>query len=266
MIHTVIADLAGTTIDHGSSAPAGAFVELFQRHGITITAEQAREPMGLDKRSHIRAIATMDEVAVRWPTSNGGRGFTEKDIDALYAEFIPLQLEILPRYGEIIPGVVEVASWLRSRRVNIAVTTGYNRAMMEVVLDCAARQDFVPDAACCAADVAAGRPAPWMIYRCMEHLGSFPPAMIVNLGDTLPDVMSGRNAGTWSVGVVMTGNMIGLDRREISALDPAELARRTQRGRQAMLEAGAHYVIDGIDKLPELIEEINGRIALGDKP
>ncbi|NOY13145.1 MAG: phosphonoacetaldehyde hydrolase [Deltaproteobacteria bacterium] len=169
MIQAVITDLAGTTIDYGSSAPAGAFIELFHRHGLTISQKQVRVPMGLEKRAHIHAIASMENVTEQWRETHEGHNWTEADIDALYAEFIPLQLEVLPSYGEIIPGVPEVAAWLKEQGIGIGATTGYNREMLTVVLACAAGQGFVPDTACCAEDVVAGRPAPWMIHRCLEQ-------------------------------------------------------------------------------------------------
>ena len=65
-IQLVVTDLAGTTVDYGSRAPAGAFVELFRRHGIEITDAEARDPMGLQKRDHIAAITRMPRVAEAW--------------------------------------------------------------------------------------------------------------------------------------------------------------------------------------------------------
>lgn len=266
MIKAVITDLAGTTIDHGSSAPAGAFIELFRRHGLEISQQQARVPMGLEKRTHIHAIASLPDVAEQWRACHDGVDWTEATIDALYAEFIPLQLAVLPAYGDIIPAVPEVLARLKKLAISVGATTGYNREMLALVLQCAAEQGFIPDVSCCAEDVSTGRPAPWMIYHCMEQLGVFPPAAVVNVGDTLPDVMSGRNAGTWSVGVVQTGNMLGLSQAELVALDATELRQRTVQGRVIMLQAGAHYVIDSIKQLPELIETINQRIVQGEKP
>ena len=40
-IRAVVFDWAGTVVDYGSRAPARAFVELFRRHGIALTMEQA---------------------------------------------------------------------------------------------------------------------------------------------------------------------------------------------------------------------------------
>ena len=55
-IRLVIFDLAGTTIDFGSRAPAGVFVEVFAREGVTVADAEARVPMGMHKRDHIREM------------------------------------------------------------------------------------------------------------------------------------------------------------------------------------------------------------------
>ena len=209
-IRGVIFDWAGTTIDYGSRAPVVAFISAFAKYGVEITAEEARGPMGLQKRDHIVALTKLPRVAEAWIAAHGSAP-GEAEIDAMYAEFIPLQVKSLPDYGDVIPGVVDTVEKLRARGVDVAATTGYNREMLEVVLDCAKAGGFVPDAAFCAEDVAAGRPAPWMIYRSMEALGAFPPESVVNIGDTVPDVESGVNAGAWSVGVTRTGNFQRFD-------------------------------------------------------
>ena len=58
---------AGTLIDHGSRAPAGTFVKVYAREGVTITVAQAREPMGMNKRDHIKAVVAMPAREARRP-------------------------------------------------------------------------------------------------------------------------------------------------------------------------------------------------------
>lgn len=256
-IRLVASDLAGTTIDFGSSAPAGVFVDLFRRHGLAVTDAEARGPMGTAKRDHIAALAALPRVAAEWRQAHG-RDVGEADIDALYAEFIPLQLESLPAFDDLIPGTLEAVAALRRSGIKVAVTTGYNTAMTDVVLAGARRQGFVPDAVVCASDVAAGRPAPWMIFRAMEQTGVWPPAAVVAVGDTIADVEAARNAGVWAVGVTATGNMLGLSRPAHDALAPADRAARLAKARDAMLAAGAHAVIEGIGDLPALLPTLTG--------
>ncbi len=62
-IRGVVLDWAGTTIDHGSRAPAIVFQEVFRGRGVEVTVAQAREPMGMAKLEHIAAIAAIPEVS-----------------------------------------------------------------------------------------------------------------------------------------------------------------------------------------------------------
>jgi phosphonoacetaldehyde hydrolase len=264
-VRAVVLDLSGTIVDFGSRAPASAFVEVFRREGIAIGFEQAREPMGRRKRDHIEAIIRMPAVAAAWREQKGVE-CSQADVDRLYEAFVPIQLELLPRYGTLIPGALHALAVLRERGVRIATTTGYDRAMMKRVLGEMARQGLEPDVAICAEDVPSGRPAPWMLFRALEVLGTYPTASVIKVGDTLPDIEAGLNAGVWSVGVVLTGNMLGLSEREAVALPPEELRERLDAARQTMLRAGAHAVLDGVGELPELVEQIEARLGAGERP
>jgi phosphonoacetaldehyde hydrolase len=264
-VQLVVVDLAGTTVDYGSSAPAGAFLELFQRHQINITPAQVRGPMGMHKKDHIRTLAELPEVKAAWQQVYGTM-WTEDTIEALYQEFIPIQVECLPIYGDLIPGTIEAVKQFRERGMKIAATTGYNKEMMDIVLQGAEEQGFVPDTAWCATQVAKGRPAPWLIYHSMEALRIYPPAAVVKIGDTLPDIEAGLNAGVWTIGVAKTGNMLGLSEKEVMALQSDDLKSRLEAAYQKMYQIGAHYVVDGIADCVEIIKEINSRLRSGEKP
>jgi len=265
-VKALITDLAGTVVDYGSCAPAGAFVDLFGRHGVAVTQAQAREPMGLEKQDHIRVLAAMPAVASQWKAAHGGSPCSENDIESLYREFIPLQLQVLPGYSALIPGVPEAMEALRKRGIRIAATTGYNREMMATVLEAAARQGFVPDTAVCASDVAGGRPAPWMIFRCLEALGVYPPEAAVKIGDTVPDMEDGLNAGVWTIGVTRTGNMLGLSEAEVRALGPEERNDRLASAGRRLLRSGAHFVIESFADCVPVIEEIDRRLLRRERP
>jgi phosphonoacetaldehyde hydrolase len=264
-VRAVVADLAGTTVDFGSCAPAGAFMELFRRRGIALSPEEVRGPMGTHEMDHIRALASLPRVASEWRELHAG-DWAEADIESLYREFIPLQLEVLPRFNVLVPGTLEAIGYLAGRGIPVAVTTGYNRKMLEIVHAGCRAGGFEPAAAVCGDDVPRGRPAPWMIFRAMELLGAFPPEAVISIGDTLADAEAGRNAGTWTVGVVRTGNLVGLHREELERLDAREAEARCARAREALEKAGCHYTVDGIGDLPRVVEEIGTRLASGEVP
>ena len=108
-IRLVVFDWAGTTVDHGSFAPVAAFVEAFARHGVAVSSEEARGPMGLAKRDHVGALLLRPEIARRWREVHG-RDATETDADSVYAAFVPLQLEVVEEYAEPVPGLPDAVA------------------------------------------------------------------------------------------------------------------------------------------------------------
>src|SRR5271156_4784083 len=93
-IEAVIFDWAGTTVDHGCMAPVAAFREVFRRRGITVSTAAARGPMGIHKRTHIERLCALPEVIAAWGT-RFGRAPDAADVEAMFAEFVPLQLAVL---------------------------------------------------------------------------------------------------------------------------------------------------------------------------
>ena len=70
-LKAVVLDWAGTTVDHGSRAPAIVFQEIFRQRGVEITVAHARHPMGMAKRDHIAAIAAMPDISQAWTMKYG---------------------------------------------------------------------------------------------------------------------------------------------------------------------------------------------------
>ena len=109
----VIFDWAGTTVDFGSFAPMGVFVETFADFGIEVSIDEARAPMGLPKRAHIEAMLAGPRIAAAWQDARGAAP-TQADVDALYALFVPKNETVAARYATLVPGTVEV--WRRCGR------------------------------------------------------------------------------------------------------------------------------------------------------
>ena len=264
-VKVVILDWAGTTMDFGCMAPAVVFMDVFKKHRVPITMEEARGPMGAHKRVHILKVSQNPAVAKRWEEVYGNP-LDESDVDRMFADFIPMQLKVLAHYADLIPGTLEAVAEFRRMGLKIGSTTGYTSEMMEILYDEAKQRGYVPDSTVCAAEVPAGRPHPWMCLKNALILAIYPMEAYVKVGDTLPDIYEGLNAGMWTVGLAMTGNEIGLMEDELNRLDPAKREAMRQRAYQRMEEAGAHYVVDSISDVPPLIEKINSRLAQGEKP
>jgi len=264
-LRAVVLDWAGTTVDYGCFAPAMVFMEVFKRKGVAISIEEARVPMGTHKKTHIEMIAKDDNVGRRWEALHG-RKPNEGDIETMYREFIPLQLECLADYADLIPGTLQAAAEFRRRGLKIGSTTGYNEEMTNVVRAEAKRRGYEPDATVCASQVPAGRPHPYMCLQIAIDLQIYPMEAMVKIGDTIPDIDEGLNAGMWTIGITKTGNELGLTEKQIAEGDRVAIDVKLKRAYERMNHAGAHYIADGISEVMPALDDIERRLARGERP
>jgi len=264
-LKAVILDWAGTAVDYGSFAPTAVFIRLFESRGTKITADDARSGMGLMKKDHLRTILARPSVAEAWKAEHGTQA-SEADIDNLFRDFVPMQLSVLKEYAKPIPRLLDVVEELRTRDLKIGSTTGYIRSMMDILAPKAKENGYEPDCIVCPDEVPAGRPYPWMCYENAIQLGIFPMQSIVKVGDTLVDIEEGLNAGMWTVGLSLTGNLLGLTEEKVDGLSPQEREDRLKKIETQLYQVGAHYVIDGIWDLPDVLVDIEFRLKQGEHP
>lgn len=264
-VQAVILDWAGTTVDFGSLAPVVAFTRLFAAQGIDLGLDEARGPMGTEKREHIRCLCALPRITTAWRDLYG-ESPDEATIDRLYHEFVPLQVTAIHDYAQLIPGCRETLVTLRARGIRVGANTGYGQAMMEPLLRAAAEQGYVPDSSVCATEVPRGRPYPYMSFKNMMDLEIEAVQSCVKVDDTVPGIEEGLNAGMWTVGVAISGNEIGLPLADWEALPAADQRQRRERAHQRLLTGGAHYAIDSIADLPRCLDAIEARLMRGERP
>jgi phosphonoacetaldehyde hydrolase len=248
-IGLVVFDWAGTLLDFGCRAPLVAFHEAFREAGVPITDADARKPMGAHKRDHVREILRDPGITAR-VRAERGREPDEALVAEIYGAFGRRLPSLLPAHADPIPGSVEVLHWLRERGVRVGSTTGYTRAMMDVLEPVARRAGITPEVVLCADEVPMGRPAPWACFRIAEQMGVYPMQRAVKVGDTPADMAEGRNAGMLCVGVTESGNEVGLSQGALEALPAPERARLVAEAEARLQAAGAHAVLRSVAELP----------------
>lgn len=207
----------------------------------------------------------MSCVAQCWQQVHG-RTPTEADVDTLYAAFTPKQIAVITDYSALIPGVTEIVQTLRERGIKIGSCTGFTREMMKPLLPEVAKQGYTPDALVCPEEVGSGRPQPWMCFENMRRLGVYPSEAVVKIGDTPADIQEGLNAGMWTIGLVKTGNKVGLTLDEWHALTPEARSQRLAIASDRLSQAGAHYLVDSLADILPMLDTIEARLARGEKP
>ena len=264
-LRAVILDWAGTMIDHGSMGPVEPFLRVLRARGIEISPQDARGPMGRNKRDHLEALVNLPKVQRQW-LEHQRAPLGPLDLDAMFEEFVALQMSCLLDHCAVLPGVLETIDVLRGRDLLIGSTTGYIGEMMAKLIPAVERQGLTLDAIVCASDVVAGRPEPWMALEAARRLRAYPMSAIVKIGDTPADVAEGRNAGMWTIGVAGTGNEVGLSLAEWQALEPDERAARLADARQRLRACGAHDVVDDLSEVPAGLRRIESRRRQGERP
>lgn len=264
-VECVILDWAGTVVDFGSFAPTQIFIDAFSEFGIDISIEEARGPMGVGKWDHIRTLCNAQKVARQYQ-DRFGRLPTDDDVTAIYNRFMPLQIEKVGEYSDLIPGALEVIAGLRGRGIKIGSCSGYPGVVMEQVLSLAKSKGYEADHVVASDEVPSGRPFPAQALANVIALQVRDVAACVKVDDTVPGIIEGRSAGMWTVALMMSGNGLGLSYDQYARLSRGQLAER-RRQIQAMFEpSGPHFLIDTIADLPKVIADIERRMAAGERP
>jgi phosphonatase-like hydrolase len=198
----VVFDMAGTTVLDRGEVPA-AFTAALAEQGISVTPEQLTAVRGASKRQAVLNLIP----------DNPQR---QARADVAYAAF---KQDLTRRYRQgvrAVPGAVETFKWLRERGVRVALNTGFDREITELLLAALGWTDGVVDAVVCGDEVRRGRPAPQLIFRCMEATETNSVRQIAVVGDTTLDLQAGHNAAArWNIGVLS-----GAHSREQLAREP----------------------------------------------
>src|SRR5205085_1989531 len=122
---------------------------------------------------------------------------------------------VFTREAEPVPGAMEAFAWLKAHDIRLALNTGFDRDITEILLDALGWRSLA-DTVICGDDVPQGRPAPYMIFRAMEATSTIDVRHVLNIGDTVSDLQAAHNAGV----AVSVGVLSGAHTREQLEREP----------------------------------------------
>jgi phosphonoacetaldehyde hydrolase len=265
-VQAVILDWAGTGIDHGCFGPIEPIVRAFADQGVDLGIVEARGPMGMAKKDHVRTLLNHPDIAERWQRVH--KHFpTEADVERVYSLAEAHMLQSVSDYAEPVTGAVEALREFRDMGLKIGSCTGYTSTMMNIVAGQAATHGYAVDCVLTPDQVdGRGRPFPYMIYENAIRLGVYPLEAMVKIGDTPVDIQEGLNAGCWTIGVTHSSSHVGLSEVELAALPSAELAARVAEAEHILRDAGAHFIALDLLSCVSIIEKINQNLGAGILP
>lgn len=259
-VKAVIFDWAGTTIDYGCFAPVDAFIRSLRKYGLEPSIEEIRAPMGLPKKEHIKKILETGRIREQWINFYGTQP-GQDDVDSIYSDFDSFLSETVLSHVDIKPYTVETVNRLRGRGIRIGSTTGYTSATMDMILLQVKKNGYMPDCVVTPDNLPAGRPLPWMCFRNAIDLGVYPMNSIVKVGDTASDIEEGLNSGCWTAGVIYGSSEMGFTQDEEKKAGPDMIESRRLEVIRTYISKGAHFIIDDLSDLEEVIELINSNMT-----
>ena len=90
---------------------------------------------------------------------------------------------------------------LKQQDIKIALNTGYNKEIQKLLIDKFNLNDSIDDFIS-SEEVNRGRPYPHMINKLLIRNSISDPSTVIKIGDSIPDILEGKNAKTNTVAVL----------------------------------------------------------------
>ncbi len=193
-------DVAGTTA-HDGGLVVQAFESAMVSMGSTIGSSEMDEMV-----SYVNATMGERKIDVFMHLCNGDSVKANSAHDCFVESYIGLV-----KAGKLqeFDGVTKLFDVLRENGVAVGITTGFPRDILDSVIEGLKWAPHI-DFSVAASEVVEGRPAPDMIFRCLDlYNKQFPQHIsaedIAVIGDTESDMRAGVTAGAHIIAGVSTG-------------------------------------------------------------
>ena len=198
-IKLVVFDMAGTTVQDKKEVET-CFARACEVTNLNVSEERILALQGYSKIEVFRLLWS-EKIDKNHPE------YAEK-VTYSYDYFRTI-LEDHYKENEIFPteGCLEIFDFLRKNDIKIALTTGFYRKVVNIILEKLGWLDglgnnyvnnsgkSIIDVSIASDEVQKGRPEPFMIQKAMKLIGISDPYEVINIGDTPSDLKSGVRAG-----------------------------------------------------------------------
>ena len=188
-------DIAGTTVEDPDGV-GGSLKAALTADEVPWKAETVNSVMGIPK-----------PLAIRYLLESAGLRATEGRINSIHMDFQARMIHYYANDPSVkeVDGARDVLQQLRGMGIAVALDTGFDRAIVDVLLKRLGWDDAVIDSSVTSDEVAQGRPFPDMIYKLMNEFGVEHASQVIKVGDTPSDMIEGTAAGCGMVVGVTSG-------------------------------------------------------------
>ncbi len=176
-------DMAGTTVEEGGSVYR-VLKESIEQEGYAAPQDKISQIAGMSKYEAIKFILPKDDAADDKIVGKIFKAFSQK-LNEIYLNDPSVQEK---------PGISSLFTALRDKGILIALNTGYSRTQADILIEKLKWQELI-DYSVTSDEVERGRPHPDMIQLLMKKTGIREAGTIIKVGDTVNDILEGKNAG-----------------------------------------------------------------------
>lgn len=201
----LIFDMAGTIVRE-NGVVYKTLHETLNMFDISVSKKEINDMAGAHKHEVITHFFND-----RYPYKSNDTGKTNinKNINRIIIEKFENNLKFNYRRPDslalIDPTLKDHLANLRLNGYKIALNTGYSRDLQETIINKLELHDFI-DTYVSSEDVTLGRPEPFMIYQIMSQLNIKDATSVIKVGDTINDILEGKNANCRTIGVLTGAN------------------------------------------------------------
>ena len=195
-IKLLVCDMAGTTVNEGGLVYKTLY-ETIKGYDIYIKPEDMKNWYGVNKTEVLQHFINTDNEY--------------KDNEAILPQMLDsFKKNLKKKYFEdksiklMDPGLPDLFNSFRERGIKIALNTGYSVDIQEALIENLNMRNFI-DGYISSESVPHGRPEPFMIQELMNRFNITNSKEVVKIGDSINDILEGKNAGCASSLGVLSG-------------------------------------------------------------
>ena len=195
-IKLLVCDMAGTTVNEGGLVYKTLY-ETIKGYDIYIKPEDMKNWYGVNKTEVLQHFINTDNEY--------------KDNEAILPQMLDsFKKNLKKKYFEdksiklMDPGLPDLFNSFRERGIKIALNTGYSVDIQEALIENLNMRNFI-DGYISSESVPHGRPEPFMIQELMNRFNITNSKEVIKIGDSINDILEGKNAGCASSLGVLSG-------------------------------------------------------------
>lgn len=191
----IVCDMAGTTVNEGGIVYKTLY-KTINNYGIHIEEDDIKSWYGVNKTEVLNHFINQD------PNFSQKQGVLPILLNNFKNNLKESYFNDNNNIKLIHSELPTFFNYLRNNGVKVVLNSGFSKDIQESIINKLEMQNFI-DGYISSEEVESGRPQPYMIHELMNRYNILDPQEIIKVGDSINDILEGKNANCYkSIGVL----------------------------------------------------------------